>query len=346
MMFSSSLTKHEEPSSLALLQDYLKGDMKDVDQVIDEQLSSSAPLIPQLGRHLIQAGGKRLRPLLTLASNRLFGSKSPSVFLLAAAVEFIHTATLLHDDVVDNSKVRRGLETANEIWGNQSSVLVGDFLFAKSFQLMVETQSFDVLSTLSQASARIAEGEVLQLSLCHDFSITLDDLLSIISAKTAELFGSACKVGAIIADQDQGTTHALYQYGHNLGMAFQIVDDILDYGASSQVLGKTVGDDFREGKITLPAFLSFQSCVDQGNEQGQLFWKKAFAAEERTAEDLKIAQRLIVDSGGIAAAFKIAQEFSQAAQESLAKLPAYSIQAPPIQEYFYGLVNELLIRRF
>lgn len=330
----------EEPSSLPLLQDFLKSDLKKVDQVIEEQLSSSVPLVPQLGRHLIQAGGKRLRPLLTLASNRLFEDKSPSIFLLAAAVEFIHTATLLHDDVVDNSKTRRGQETANEVWGNQASVLVGDFLFAKSFQLMVETQSFEVLSTLSQASAKIAEGEVLQLSVCHDFALNLDDLLTVISAKTAELFGAACKVGAIMANQDQSVIQALYHYGHNLGMAFQIIDDILDYTSNNNSLGKTVGDDFREGKITLPVFLSYQQCVEEGDDQGRSFWQKAFSENESGSADLEEAQDLLTKSGSITAALTMAQNYGRSAQEQLKLLPTH-----PIREYFHGLVDELLIRK-
>lgn len=339
-MTSSVKIVREEQSSLALLQDYLKSDMVKVDEVIVERLSSSVPLIPQLGHHLIQAGGKRLRPLLTLASSRLFGDHSLSVPLLAAAVEFIHTATLLHDDVVDDSKVRRGQETANEIWGNEASVLVGDFLFAKAFQLMVETQSFEVLATLSQASARIAEGEVLQLTLCHDFSLSLNALLAVISAKTAELFAAACKVGAIMAGQDQAVIQALYHYGHNLGMAFQIIDDVLDYTASSSTLGKTVGDDFKEGKITLPVFLSYQQCVEQGNERGRAFWQKAFSADEKTLADLQVAQNLLMESGGIAAALAMAQNYGRAAQESLKLLPSH-----PIRECFYGLVDELLVRK-
>jgi len=224
---SITAPKINDIDPLTALKSYLSRELEAVDKVIAQNLESPVFLIPTLGRHLIFAGGKRLRPLLTLACHRLFKETADTTTGLAAAVEFIHTATLLHDDVVDESKLRRTLPTANAVWGNQASVLVGDFLFAKSFQLMIETNNFDVLRILANASASISEGEVLQLSLCHNLEAPIEYLLRIIEAKTATLFAAACQVGTLMANQQ---THAapLGNYGQNLGMAFQIVDDILD----------------------------------------------------------------------------------------------------------------------
>jgi len=219
--------------------------------LLTRHLDISVTLIPTLGRHLIYAGGKRLRPLLTIACYRLFKEDGDGAIGLAAAVEFIHTATLLHDDVIDESKLRRGLPTANELWGNQASVLVGDFLFARSFQLMIDSNNSEVLRILADAAACISEGEVLQLSLCHNLDVKIEDSLRVIEAKTATLFAAACEVGALMAT-DKARATLLRLYGQNLGMAFQIVDDILDYCANEAELGKEIGNDFREGKITLP----------------------------------------------------------------------------------------------
>ena len=233
------------------------------------------PLIPQLASHIVAAGGKRMRPMLTLAAARMCGYRGDRHIQLAACVEFIHTATLLHDDVVDESDLRRGRATANALWGNKASVLVGDFLFSRSFQLMVEDGSLAVLDILSTASATIAEGEVLQLATANDTETSEQAYLAVVSAKTAALFAAACRVGAAVADRPKAEEDALETYGLNLGIAFQLVDDVLDYGATSADMGKNSGDDFRDGKITLPVVLSFL----RGEESERVFWR-------RTLEDL------------------------------------------------------------
>src|SRR4051812_36582892 len=228
-------------------------------------MHSPVALIPQLAGHIVAAGGKRLRPMLTLAAARMCGYRPtdgvrPRHVSLAAAVEFIHTATLLHDDVVDGSDLRRGLATANSVWGNKPSVLVGDFLFSRAFQLMVEDGSLKVLAILSHASAVIAEGEVLQLVTSNDTTTDEEAYLAVIRAKTAQLFAAAAKIGAVVCDRPEAEELALESYGRNLGIAFQLVDDMLDYSADEAALGKTIGDDFREGKITLPIVLAFARC--------------------------------------------------------------------------------------
>ncbi|HIM71661.1 MAG TPA: polyprenyl synthetase family protein, partial [Alphaproteobacteria bacterium] len=220
-------------------------------------MQSPILMIPQLADHLISSGGKRLRPVLTLLCSRLCGYQGARHILLAACVEFIHTATLLHDDVVDDSLLRRGIESANSVWGNQASVLVGDFLFSRAFQIMVEDGSLRVLDILSEASAVIAEGEVQQLVNSNDLGTTEQDCLSVISAKTAKLFAAACEVGAVVSERPPKTAASLANFGLNFGISFQLVDDIIDYAATDSVIGKQVGDDFREGKVTLPVFLAY-----------------------------------------------------------------------------------------
>ena len=250
-------------------------DIKAVNEAILRRMHSSVPLIPQLASHIVAAGGKRMRPMLTLAAARMCGYRGDRHIQLAACVEFIHTATLLHDDVVDESDLRRGRATANALWGNKASVLVGDFLFSRSFQLMVEDGSLAVLDILSTASATIAEGEVLQLATANDTETSEQAYLAVVSAKTAALFAAACRVGAAVADRPKAEEDALETYGLNLGIAFQLVDDVLDYGATSADMGKNSGDDFRDGKITLPVVLSFL----RGEESERVFWR-------RTLEDL------------------------------------------------------------
>jgi octaprenyl-diphosphate synthase len=250
-------------ASLDRLSELLRGDLARVNALILERMQSPVALIPQLAGHIIAAGGKRLRPMLTLASARLCGYRGGEEagdrhVTLAAAVEFIHTATLLHDDVVDASDLRRGLATANAVWGNKPSVLVGDFLFSRAFQLMVEDGSLKVLGILSHASAVIAEGEVLQLVTSNDTATDEAAYLAVIRAKTAQLFAAASQIGAVIADRPDAEEAALTAFGLNLGIAFQLVDDMLDYSARQAELGKTVGDDFRDGKITLPIVLAFK----------------------------------------------------------------------------------------
>ncbi len=295
-------------------------DMAAVDALIVERMQSQVPVIPMLADHLVAAGGKRLRPLLTIAAARAAGAQGPieAPVRLAAAVEFIHTATLLHDDVVDSSDLRRGKVAAHLIWGAPSSVLVGDFLFARAFELMVETGRMRALGILATASSVISEGEVLQLTRAHDLNLDQATYLQIISAKTAELFAAAAEAGAVGADADDATVAALRAYGLNLGLAFQLADDALDYGGQSEVLGKNAGDDFREGKVTLPLLLA--AARTRGREDA--FWDRTINKGERTEDDFRRARELILGSGAVAATLDLAWDYADLAREALSPLPA------------------------
>jgi octaprenyl-diphosphate synthase len=270
-------------------------DLNRVNSVILERMQSEVALIPELAGHLIAGGGKRMRPMLTLASARLLDYPGTRHHKLAAAVEFIHTATLLHDDVVDGSGLRRGRRTANIIWGNPASVLVGDFLFSRSFELMVEDGSLKVLRILSHASAVIAEGEVDQLTAQRRVETSEDHYLSIISAKTAALFAAACRIAAVVAEGEEAVEEALDTYGRNLGIAFQLVDDAIDYSSDAQTMGKGVGDDFRDGKVTLPVILAFA----RGSDADRAFWRAAMEGQRTSDEDLAEAKRLLRDTGAL-----------------------------------------------
>ncbi|AAW61732.1 Decaprenyl diphosphate synthase [Gluconobacter oxydans 621H] len=295
--------------------------MQACNRAIIARMESPVPLIPQLGAHLVAAGGKRLRPLLTLASSRLCGYKSTPENQrhvgLAACVEFIHTATLLHDDVVDESNLRRGLASANAVFGNKASVLVGDFLFARSFQLMTADGSLKVMAILSDASATIAEGEVLQMVTQNDLSTPVDRYLEVIHGKTAALFAAACRVGAVVADRPEAEELALDRFGTNLGMAFQLVDDALDYAADQQILGKTVGDDMREGKITLPVLAAYEA----GSAEDRAFWERVIEKGEQTEADLPHALALIEKTGAIATTIARAQAYAAEAVDALSIFP-------------------------
>jgi len=264
-------------------------DMNLVNAVILDRMQSDIPLIPELAGHLIAGGGKRMRPMLTLASARLLGYSGARHHKLAAAVEFIHTATLLHDDVVDSSDLRRGRRTANIIWGNPASVLVGDFLFSRSFELMVEDGSLKVLKILSNASAVIAEGEVNQLTAVRRIDLSEERYLDIIGAKTAALFAAACRIAAVVAERSEEEEAALDSYGRNLGIAFQLVDDAIDYVSDASTMGKDAGDDFREGKMTLPIILAYA----RGSEDERKFWKEAISGRRSSDEDFAEAIRLV-----------------------------------------------------
>ena len=308
--------------ALGVLLALLREDMEACNRSIVARMTSPVALIPQLAAHIVAAGGKRLRPLLTMAAARMCGYPGEACtgmrhVHLAACVEFIHTATLLHDDVVDESLLRRGLASANAVFGNKASVLVGDFLFARAFQLMVQDGSLKVLDILSRASATIAEGEVLQLATQNDLSTTEDQYLDVIRGKTASLFAAACQVGAVVADRPEAQETALWQYGMNLGIAFQLVDDALDYAADQAVLGKTVGDDFREGKITLPVLAAF-AAGDAGERD---FWRRTIEASEQTDADLDHAMDLIGRRDAIGATLARATGFAAAAQADLAIFP-------------------------
>ena len=314
-----------DESALTALSELLADDMQACNQAILARMDSPVALIPQLAAHLIAAGGKRLRPLLTLASARLCGyPETPSSdgrttrhINLAACVEFIHTATLLHDDVVDESQLRRGLASANAVFGNKASVLVGDFLFARSFQLMTEDGSLPVMAILSKASATIAEGEVLQMATQNDLSTSMERYLEVIHGKTAALFAAACRVGAIVAERPDVEEQALDAYGTNLGMAFQLVDDALDYAADQRLLGKTVGDDFREGKITLPVLAAYEA----GSEPDRVFWRRVIEESAQEPDDLDHALDLIANTGAIATTLRHAAEYAARARAALEIFP-------------------------
>ena len=299
--------------ALGTLHALLGTDLKACNTEIVARMDSPVVLIPQLAAHIVAAGGKRLRPLLTLATARLCGYSGQRHVKLAACVEFIHTATLLHDDVVDESLLRRGLASANAIFGNKASVLVGDFLFARAFQLIVEDASLTVLAILSSAAATIAEGEVLQLVTQNDLSTNEAQYFDVVRGKTAALFAAACEVGAVIADRPVADRVALQQYGLNLGMAFQLVDDALDYAADQATLGKTVGDDFREGKITLPVLVAYAA----GDREERAFWQRTIESSEQTDADLDHAFDLITRHGAIGMTMDRAARFADAAKTSL-----------------------------
>ena len=288
--------------------------MNAVNAVILERMQSKVALIPELAGHLIAGGGKRMLPMLTLASAALFDYPGTRHHKLAASVEFIHTATLLHDDVVDGSGLRRGRRTANVIWGNPSSVLVGDFLFSRAFELMVEDGSLKVLKILSTASAVIAEGEVDQLTAQRRIETGEDHYLDIIAAKTAALFAAACRIAPVVAEAGEEAEEALESYGRNLGIAFQLVDDAIDYSSDSATMGKGVGDDFRDGKMTLPVILAFA----RGSEADRLFWKAAIAGDRVSDEDLAMAIALVSSTGALADTLERARIYARRAIDAVA----------------------------
>ncbi len=307
----------EPEDALTALVTLVAADLQACNRAIVARMDSPVALIPQLAAHIVAAGGKRLRPLLTLASARLCGYGGSRHVDLAACVEFIHTATLLHDDVVDESLLRRGLASANAVFGNKASVLVGDFLFARAFQLMVGDGSLKVLGILSHAAATIAEGEVLQLATQNDLSTPESRYLDVIKGKTAALFAAACQVGAVISERPEAEERALADYGMNLGMAFQLVDDALDYSADQAKLGKTVGDDFREGKFTLPILVAYQA----GDEIERAFWQRTIEQSDQTDSDMDHALLLMERHDAIAATLTRAAAFAHDAKAALTIFP-------------------------
>ena len=310
------LTTRRSPS-LDPLMALVASDMNGVNAVILERMQSKVALIPELAGHLIAGGGKRMRPMLTLACAELLGYPGTRHHKLAAAVEFIHTATLLHDDVVDGSGMRRGKRTANLIWGNPASVLVGDFLFSRAFELMVEDGSLRVLRILSHASAVIAEGEVDQLTAQRRIDTGEDHYLDIISAKTAALFAAACRVSPVVAEASEEAEHALEAYGRNLGIAFQLSDDVIDYASDAATMGKGVGDDFRDGKMTLPVILAYA----RGSEPDRTFWRAAIGGELVSDPDLSRAIQLLHDSGALGDTIERARQYARRAIDALAMFP-------------------------
>ena len=304
--------------AIAQLAMLVRADLDATNRVIIARMQSPVELIPRLAAHLVQAGGKRLRPLLTLASARMCGHEGGRAVNLAACVEFIHTATLLHDDVVDESNLRRGLASANAVFGNKASVLVGDFLFSRAFELMVEDGSLAVLAILSRASATISEGEVLQLVTANDTGTNEEQYLEVIRCKTAALFAAACRIGAVVADRPRAEELALEAFGLNLSIAFQLADDVLDYAASQARLGKTIGDDFREGKITLPVLLAFR----RGDAAERDFWKRVMETPDaQTDADLPQAMALMEKHGALRDTIARARHYGDVARDALRIFP-------------------------
>lgn len=318
------------------LAEHLSGDMDAVNTLIAERMASEhAPRIPEVTRHLVEAGGKRLRPMLTLAAARLCGYDGPYHVHLAATVEFIHTATLLHDDVVDESGQRRGRPTANLLWDNKSSVLVGDYLFSRSFQLMVETGSLRVLDILANASATIAEGEVLQLTAAQDLRTDEAIYLQVVRGKTAALFSAATEVGGVIASADEATIKALFDYGDKLGIAFQIVDDLLDYEGDAKATGKNVGDDFRERKLTLPVI----KAVAKADDEERAFWKRTIEKGKQEDGDLEHALGLLAKHSALDETRADALNYVEQAKSAMAQLPEH-----PIRDMLIDLADYVVAR--
>ncbi len=309
--------KNPAPNAVDRLAALLGEDIAAVDALIHQHMASPVGVIPNLAAHLVDAGGKRIRPLITLASARLLGGGGDGPRKLAAAVEFIHSATLLHDDVVDASSMRRGKQAANLVWGNSASVLVGDFLFARSFNLMVETGDIMVLDILARAASVIAEGEVMQLAAANDSETSRQRYMQIVAAKTAALFAAAARAGAVAAGRPGEEASALETYGRELGLAFQLVDDALDYGGLAAAMGKNVGDDFKEGKVTLPVIFA----RDDGDGQESAFWRRVVGGE-RGEEDFTHAVALMKRHNSIARTLDAARVHAGAAREALAALPA------------------------
>jgi octaprenyl-diphosphate synthase len=302
---------------LASLMALVQSDMAEVNRIILDKARSDVDLIPELARYLIDSGGKRMRPMLTIAAARLCGYEGTGHIKLAASVEFMHTATLLHDDVVDESDLRRGKKSARLLWGNEASVLVGDFLLGQAFKMMVEVGSMGALAVLSNAAVIIAEGEVLQLSIANNTGSTEEDYLNVINAKTAELFAAAAEVGGIIASRSAEEQAALRAYGCNLGLAFQLIDDALDYSGEQAKLGKSVGDDFREGKITLPVVLS----IKRGSEEERKFWRRTLQDSDVHEADLDQAISYVFKSGAIDDTVERARHYGTLACEALDVFP-------------------------
>ncbi|MEM6657620.1 MAG: polyprenyl synthetase family protein [Pseudomonadota bacterium] len=305
------------------LAEILNDEMASVNALIRTRMASEhAPRIPEVTTHLVEAGGKRLRPMLTLATARMFGYQGDHHLRLAATVEFIHTATLLHDDVVDESSQRRGRPTANLLWDNKSSVLVGDYLFSRSFQLMVETGSLRVLDILSNASATIAEGEVLQMTAATDLATDESIYLQVVRGKTAALFSAATEVGGVIAGASDTQVRALFDYGDALGIAFQIADDLLDYQGDSKATGKNVGDDFRERKLTLPVI----KAVAQATPDERAFWQRTIEKGRQQEGDLDHALGLMNKYQTLEATRQDALGWASKAKASLDVLPDHEIR--------------------
>lgn len=323
--------------ALGNLAQMLRREMEGVNDVILRRMESHVDLIPELAGHLINSGGKRLRPLLTIATSHMCGYDGGREISLAACIEFIHTATLLHDDVVDESDMRRGRRTANVVWGNSASVLVGDYLFSRSFQMIAEDGSIEVVELLADTSTALSEGEVLQLTASSNVDTSEETYLQVIDAKTAALFAAACKVGGIVADSSETQKDALQSYGRNLGIAFQLVDDALDYSATQASMGKAVGDDFKEGKITLPVILAYR----RGSEVDREFWRRTLAQGDQRDGDLGKAIALMNEQGTMVDTIARAQHYGAMAKDSLGIFPQ-----SPLREALIDVVDFCVDRAY
>ena len=321
--------------SIKELVELIKEDFIKADKLIKNQITSEVDRIPELSNYIISLGGKRLRPILTIACAKMLNIENNHHITLAAAVELLHTATLLHDDVVDESDFRRGKETSHVLWDNKSSILVGDYLLGKAFQLMVKTGSLQCLETLSNAAAIIAEGEVLQLVATNNINIKKSDYIRIIESKTAALFSSACEVGGIISNSPSEINKSLFSFGKNLGTSFQLIDDALDYSGSTENLGKNIGDDFYDGKITLPIIISFE----EADENEKYIWKDIFQKKIRNEKDLVIAKNLIEKHKSIEKTIDLANKYGDDAKKDLSVF-----NESPIKKGLVNLVDFSLIR--
>jgi len=304
-------------ASIKPLVELVKNDMERVNTLILSKTGSEVEMIPEVAKHLIDSGGKRLRPMITLAAAQMCGYTGEHHVTLAASVEFMHTATLLHDDVVDQSDMRRGKLAARMLWGNEASVLVGDFLLGQAFRMMVDVGSLKALDVLSHAATVIAEGEVLQLATAKNLETTEDEYLQVIRSKTAALFAAAAEVGPIVADEDSAAINSLRSYGNNLGLAFQLIDDALDYGGNVKELGKNTGDDFREGKITLPVLLTYR----RGDDKERAFWKSSLVEENNSDEALLEAKHLLTKHDALADTVARARHYGEMARDALGTMP-------------------------
>ncbi len=309
--------KKAAKASIAPLVELVKADMERVNTLILSKTGSEVKMIPEVAKHLIDSGGKRLRPMITLAAAQMCGYEGNGHVTLAASVEFMHTATLLHDDVVDESDMRRGKLAARMLWGNEASVLVGDFLLGQAFRMMVEVGSLPALDVLSHAATVIAEGEVLQLAAAKNLETTEDQYMEVIRSKTAALFAAAAEVGPIIAEDTQARINGLRSYGNNLGITFQLIDDALDYGGNAADLGKNIGDDFREGKVTLPVLLAY----GRGDESERKFWLDAVENGKTGDEELARAVELLAKHNAIKDTIARARHYSEMAKDALGPFP-------------------------
>ncbi len=312
-----SLNENRSGGSVTKLMDLVRDDMQLVNSLILSKTGSDVAMIPEVAKHLIDSGGKRLRPMLTIAAAQMCDYQGDGHVTLAASVEFMHTATLLHDDVVDESDMRRGKLAARMLWGNEASVLVGDFLLGQAFRMMVDVGSLEALDVLSHAATVIAEGEVLQLSTAKNLETTEDEYLNVIRSKTAALFAAAAEVGPIIAEQNSSTISALRSYGNNLGLAFQLIDDALDYGGKASDLGKNTGDDFREGKVTLPVLLAYR----RGSAEERQFWQDAIAGGKADDNSLVTAVELLKKHDAISDTVARARHYVEMAKDALGTMP-------------------------